>query len=135
MLHGIWVQLDVRWEALSRRGRAGRPGKSGRPACHSRSRRRRRVVWPNHRGHLGTTVGRWGPCCSAVKQRIMDCSEGCSSLTPLQSPEPSPMMAAGSKLRSSREKSLLISLVKSLFFSTLNVRMLLRWKRFYFPTC
>ena len=42
------------------------------------------------------------------------------SLTP-QSPVPSPIMAAGSKFRSSRLKSLLILSVKSLFFSALQL--------------
>ena len=90
----------------------------------------------------GKRGGHQGPCCSIAAEKIID-APGLvfyikhikapllslpfyvthvedDSLTP-QSPVPSPIMAAGSKFRSSRLKSLLILSVKSLFFSALQL--------------
>ena len=91
----------------------------------------------------GKRGGHQGPCCSIAAEKIIDapgfvfCNKHIEilllsllpfyethveddSLTP-HSPVPSPIMAAGSKFRSSRLKSLLILSVKSLFFSALQL--------------
>ena len=100
-----------------------------------------RGAWQARPGRPGMTAGRWDPCCSAAKLYIyikhlrllalnkncvlfnsgtcsVQCVKNVSVLT-LQSPLLSPMMAAGSKFKSSRLKSVLISLVKSLLVLSL----------------
>jgi hypothetical protein len=65
------------------------------------------------------TTGHWGPCCSAeIDQRWLELRQLIydEQLT-FQSPLFSPMMAAGSKFKSSRLKSVLISLAVKSFLS------------------
>ena len=102
----------------------------------------RMVALRDRQDRQGKRGGHQGPCCSIAAEKIIDAPEFvfCNkhieipllsllfyathvegdSLTP-QSPVPSPIMAAGSKFRSSRLKSLLILSVKSLFFSALQL--------------
>ena len=102
----------------------------------------RMVALRDRQDRQGKRGGHQGPCCSIAAEKIIDAPGFVfyikyieipllsllfyathvedDSLTP-QSPVPSPIMAAGSKFRSSRLKSLLILSVKSLFFSALQL--------------
>ena len=134
-LHSSRPRLDLGrlWKDMSfvfnQRVKEDRLERSGL-ACRFPSLLRRKGGWQVHQDHPGKTEDHLDPCYWAGKNENYFFLWKTNQLT-LQSPFPSPIMAAGSKFKSSRLKSLLISLVKSLFFSALkSKRKIVNWAIF-----